>query len=217
MIYMPVCGADGKIYSNACEANCAGTTVVKDLPESGTEADCATGAAVNSWTSMNHGCICPMNYMPVCGADGKIYNNACNAKCAGTTVVKDLPETGTEADCATGAAVNSWTSMNHGCICPMNYMPVCGADGKIYNNACNAKCAGTTVVKDLPETGTEADCATGAAVNFLTSMNHGCICPMNYMPVCGADGKIYNNACEAKCAGTTVVKDLPETATDADC
>lgn len=28
-----------------------------------------------------------------------------------------------------------------------------------------------------------------------------CMCTMDYTPVCGCDGKIYSNACMAKCAG----------------
>jgi hypothetical protein len=29
----------------------------------------------------------------------------------------------------------------------------------------------------------------------------GCICTMEYKPVCGCDNKEYSNACVAKCAG----------------
>merc|ERR1712066_515669 len=70
------------------------------------------------------------------------------------------------------------------CACDKSMKPVCGADGKTYNNKCLAGCAGTTVEY-------EGECKT-------------CGCNRLMAPVCGADGKTYNNNCLAVCEGITV-------------
>lgn len=44
-----------------------------------------------------------------------------------------------------------------------------------------------------------------ALCSIFGSTAASCVCPKNMKPVCGKDGKTYGNACQAKCAGVTVV------------
>ncbi|XP_023344452.1 four-domain proteases inhibitor isoform X2 [Eurytemora carolleeae] len=66
--------------------------------------------------------------------------------------------------------------------CPRLLSPVCGADGKSYDNACLAEFK-SSVQCDGP-------CPCQEEV---------CACPKHISPVCGEDGNDYHNPCLAKC------------------
>merc|ERR1711915_772845 len=70
-IFSPVCGIDGKTYSNSCEASCQNAKVA-------CEGDCPC--------RQEPLCICPAVVDPVCGVNGKTYNNRCEANCDKTTI-----------------------------------------------------------------------------------------------------------------------------------
>jgi hypothetical protein len=69
--------------------------------------------------------------------------------------------------------------------CPNLFVPVCGADGMTYSNACHAERRGIRVEY--------AGVCEGLGDN----------CPDDYSPVCGLDGVTYDNDCQLDNAGVT--------------
>jgi len=99
--------------------------------------------------------------------------------------------------------------------CDKTYNPVCGCDGRTYDNVCEAAREGVCVAYE-GECGQDCSANGGCLEDEYCAKRMGdcegeglCTerpdaCTKIYDPVCGCDGKTYSNACEAARAGVNI-------------
>jgi len=187
LIFLPVCGLDGKTYPNACSAGAAHVVVAHDGPcaqECGgivgkppcpkgqfcqePEGECAVADGLGTCTPKPE--VCTFIYRPVCGCDGKTYSNDCLRQAAGVSKLWDGPCRETAETGKLGDTPLNVCSSNANCA-PHEF---CSKPDK-YCDFTIGRC------RQKP----------GA-------------CPDVFKPVCGCNGVTYSNDCFAHMAGVNI-------------
>ncbi|XP_063888122.1 agrin-like isoform X5 [Scylla paramamosain] len=244
-ISFPVCGSDGETYENVCllevadcESRAAGGGSVIVVAEGPCGATTEASPAVPTPEAPSCSKQCTRIFLPVCGSDGKTYNNQClleiadcESRAAGGAGVTRVSENACDAPAEVSPPVVPVPEAPS-CSkqCTRIFLPVCGSDGKTYNNQClleiadcESRAAGGAGVTRVSENACDAPAEVSppvAPVPEAPSCSKQCT--RIFLPVCGSDGKTYNNQClleiadcESRAAGGAGVTLASESACEA--
>ncbi|XP_057706998.1 ovoinhibitor-like [Corythoichthys intestinalis] len=119
--YDPVCGTDGRTYSNECVLD----------QENGKNHKVTVAYKGECHPCNRYGTHCPAVHDPVCGSDGRTYSNECYL-CQENRGNPNKVKVAHKGECYVFDPC-----VTYGKLCPTKWDPVCGSDGLVYSNECS--------------------------------------------------------------------------------